>query len=316
MAVQTAPRTDDAERAPEPTAQMPATSPGLAAPAAPATALPVPVGAPVRTEEQEQQRRSLRDRLAGKVQAAAREPFAVIAHVRVVMALLLTALCLLTAAGALLFLMAWRQQQTSGLLIAQTDRLWDVWDLLAQVEQYVALAAAPIVGLWLAVATLNVRRATGRRRNPVLSVVVFAAGVVGAWVAADRVVMPALDNDDWVGTLGGLALQAVAVALPLLVLERLADAAEARHRPARVACVTTFGFLAVIEVSGSLATIEPGGTMDSWGRSGALVLIAALIEIIAVLAFSEAARALEEGTQHRYELRHRFGETVLMQAGL
>lgn len=313
MAVQTVPRTEPPAGAPEPTAAIPAAAP---APTGAPTALPVPVGAPIRTEEQERRRRSLRDRLAGAVHAAARPPYAIVARVRVVLALLLTGLCLLTAAGALLLLMAWRQEQTSGLLLTQTERMWDVWALLADIERYVALAAAPMLALWLAVATINVRRATGRRRNPIVSVVLLAVGIAGAWVAGDRVVGPALDKDDWIGTLGGLALQAVFLAVPLLVLERLADAAEARHRPARVAYATTVGFLIVLQVSGALSTIGSADDVSSWGREGALVLIAALIEIIAVLAFSEAARALEEGTQHRYELRHRFGESVLMQVGL
>ena len=107
----------------------------------------------------------------------------------------------------------------------------------------------------------------------------------------------------------------VAVALPLLVLERLADAAAARHRPGRVAAVMSLGFVVVVQLSGGLATIDRTTDLHGWGRSGALVLIAALIQVLGALAFTEAGRALEEGTQHRYELRSRFGESVLMQIG-
>jgi diacylglycerol kinase family enzyme len=135
-------------------------------------------------------------------------------------------------------------------------------------------------------------------------------------LAGREVVAEALDKDDWVGATAGIALQAVLIAISLATMERLADAAAARHRPFRVAFAMTLGYLVVLQTAGSLATIDRTTEIDGWGRAGALVLIAALIQILAVLAFTEAGRALEEGTQHRYELRHRFGESVLLQAGL
>lgn len=279
-------------------------------------ALPAPVGAPVRTDLQEQHRRTMRERLAGAVDAGARPPYAVIGPVRVLLSMLLSTLCLLTAAGALLLLMAWRQQRTDGLVANQTERMWDVWDALATIERYVAAGAAAIAIVWVAVATVNVRRATGRRRNPLVSAAAVAVGTGGVWLAGREVVAPALDSDDWIGAAAGLALQAVLLAIPLLAVERVADTAAARRRPARVAYVMALGFVAVAQISGALATIDRTTELDGWGRSGALVLIVALIEVLGVLAFGEAARALEEGTQHRYELRHRFGESVLAQIGI
>ena len=277
--------------------------------------LPAPAGAPVRTEQEERHRQTLRERLAGGVDGAARKPYPVAGHVRVTLGILLALLCLLTAAGALLLLMAWRQQQTEGLALSQTDRMWDVWDALATAERYTAAAAGAIALVWVGVSAVNVHRATGKRRNAALAVMMFGAGPLGAWVAARELVAPGLANDDWIGVAGGLALQGVAVALPLLVLERLADAAAARHRPGRVAAVMSLGFVVVVQLSGGLATIDRTTDLHGWGRSGALVLIAALIQVLGALAFTEAGRALEEGTQHRYELRSRFGESVLMQIG-
>ncbi len=300
MAVQSAPRTDGDLAAPDATQPMPATQ------------LPAPVGVPVRTEHAERHRQTLRERLAGGDHAA-RKPYPIAGHVRVVLGLLLSALCLLTAAGALLLLMAWRQESTDGLLVSQTDRMWDVWDTLATVERYTAAAAGAIALVWVGVSALNVHRATGKRRSAALAVIMFGAGLAGVWVAGAELVAPGLADDDWIGVAGGLALQAVAIALPLLVLERLADAAAARHRPGRVAAVMAIGFVAVIQLSGGLATIDRTTDLHGWGRSGALVLIAALIQVLGALAFTEAGRALEEGTQHRYELRSRFGESVLLQ---
>jgi hypothetical protein len=308
--VQVAPRSDglpppSSGAAPAPTAAMPAHP------------LPRPVDAPDAEARKEARRVSLRQRLAGGlVDAAAKPPLPVVSQVRLVLALLLAALCILTAGGAMLLLMAWRQEQTAGLLGSQADRLWDVWDVLATVERYVALTAVPVGVVWVAVAALNVRRATGRRRNPIFAAVALLVSVAGAWFAGREVVAEAIDKDDWVGATAGIALQAVLIAISLATMERLADAAAARHRPFRVAFVMTLGYLVVLQTAGSLATIDRTTEIDGWGRTGALVLIAALIQILAVLAFAEAGRALEEGTQHRYELRHRFGESVLLQAGL
>jgi hypothetical protein len=36
--------------------------------------------------------------------------------------------------------------------------------------------------------------------------------------------------------------------------------------------------------------------------------------VLGALSANEAARSIEEGTTHRYELRHRFGESLLAQA--
>jgi hypothetical protein len=266
----------------------------------------------------EAQRASLRERLAGRLtNAAAKPPLAVVGQVRLVLSVLLAGLCILTAGGALLFLMAWRQQQTSGELVgSQADRLWEVWEVLASVERVVAMTALPVAVVWIAVAAINVRRATGRRRNPVVAAAALLISAGGAWFAGREVVATALDEDDWVRVTGGIALQAVLIAVSLVAIERLVGAAAARHRPFRGAFAMTIGYLVVLQLAGSLATIDRTTEIESWGRTGALVLIAALFQILAALAFTEGARALEEGTANRYELRHRFGESVLLQSGL
>jgi len=250
------------------------------------------------------------------VDAVAKPPFGVAGVARAILSVLMGGLCMLTAAGALLLLMAWRQDQEVGLLVSQTERMWDVWDALATAERYVGMAAAGVAAVWAAVAALNVRRATGRRRSLLLAAASFPAGIAGAWLVGKEIVATALDNDDWFGVGGGFVLQAVMVAIPLLVLEGLADASQSRHRPARVAFVMTMGYLVIMQVSGALSSIDRTTEIDGWGRTGALVLVAALVQIVAALALSEAGRALEEATQNRYELRHRFGESILLQAGL
>jgi hypothetical protein len=260
---------------------------------------------------------SVRERLVGGlINATAKPPFPVVAQVRLVLATLLAALCAVTAGGAMLLLMAWRQEQTAGLAGSQTDRLWDVWDVLVTVERFVAMAAVPVGVVWIAVAAINVRRATGRRRNPVLAGVALVISTAGAWLAGREVVGPALDKDDWVGATAGIVLQAVLIFVSLATVERLADAAAARRRPFRGAFAMTLVYLVLMQAVGSLATIDRTTEIESWGRTGALVLIAALVEVLAVLAFTEGGRALEEGTANRYELRHRFGESAILHSGV
>lgn len=243
----------------------------------------------------------------------ARAPLGAVAWVRVVLAVLMGAMCLLTAGGALLMLMAWRQAEVDGLATGQTERLWDVWGVLADVERHVAFGALAVAMLWVVLATVNVRRGTANKRNPVFAAVALPVGAFGAWMVADRIVVPA---EVWWQTAYGLALEAMFIALPILALERIADAAEARHRPLRVLWVTAVGYLVTLQTLGALSTIDRTTDLDGWSRGAAFLMIATLLEMVAALAANEACRALEEGTQHRYELRHRFGESVLMQVGL
>lgn len=243
----------------------------------------------------------------------ARAPLGAVAWVRVVLAVLMGAMCLLTAGGALLMLMAWRQAEVDGLATGQTERLWDVWGVLADVERHVAFGALAVAMLWVVLATVNVRRGTANKRNPVFAAVALPVGAFGAWMVADRIVVPA---EVWWQTAYGLALEAMFIALPILALERIADAAEARHRPLRVLWVTAVGYLVTLQTLGALSTIDRTTDLDEWSRGAAFLMIATLLEMVAALAANEACRALEEGTQHRYELRHRFGEAVIAQAGL
>jgi hypothetical protein len=65
-----------------------------------------------------------------------------------------------------------------------------------------------------------------------------------------------------------------------------------------------------------LSTIDPAEAQDEWGRLGAYLLIGALLLVLGSLSANEAARAIEDGTQHRYQLRSRFSESLLAQASM
>ena len=258
-------------------------------------------------------RRSLRERWAARSHgelAAAEEPFAV-GSLRLVLATMLAALCLLTVAGAVLVLLLWQQDRASGVLTTQLERTWDLFEALRVVERWFAIALLPVATAWIAVAAVNIRRATGIRRSPLVAALSLPVGVLGAWLIGRELVA---DADDWVGRASGFVLQAIFLAIPLLALLRLAQAAEARHRPLRVAYVVGVVHLAQVQFLAALSTADQASPPEEWGRLGAYLIIGALIQVLGALSANEAARSIEEGTDHRYELRHRFGESLLAQA--
>lgn len=242
---------------------------------------------------------------------AAETPLSGASVIRFVMSVLLSALCLLTVGGAILVLLLWQQDRASGVLTSQLDRTWDIFDILRRVERVVAFAVLPVATAWIALAAVNVKRATGIRRNPIVAAASLPIGVIGAWYIGREIVDAA---DDWVGQASGVVLQAVFLAVPLLALLRVAQAAEARHRPLRATYVVAVGYIVGLQFLGGLSTVDQTSPADEWGRLGAYLIIATLLQVLGALSANEAARAIEEGTEHRYELRHRFGESLLAQA--
>lgn len=242
-----------------------------------------------------------------------REPLAGAGILRLVMSGLLFLLCLVTLAGALLMLLLWQQDRDAGVLTTQIDRTWQLFDHLRTVERLVAFGSVPIATAWMVLATLNVRRATGQRRNPAVAAATLPAALFGIWVIGAEIVAPATD---WVDRGVGLALQSACVVLPLLALERVADACEARHRPARVAAILAIGYLVHLAGLGAISNIEPTSDPERWSMLGIYLVIGALVQALGALAVNETARAIEEATGHRHGLRSRFSENVLSQAGL
>ena len=224
------------------------------------------------------------------------------------MATLLAVLCLLTAAGAILVLLLWQQDRASGVLTSQLNRTWDLFEVLREVERWFAFAVIPVAVAWTALAAINVRRATGLRRDPILAAISIPIGALGAWAVGDQVIA---ESSDWVGESAGFVLQAVIIAIPLLALERLAQAAAARQRPLRATYIMTLVFLAHMQFLGGLSTIDQTSGPDLWARLGAYLVIGALLLVVASLSANEAARAIEEATDQRYVLRHKFGESLL-----
>jgi hypothetical protein len=274
-----------------------------------------PAPGTVVAEETKPPRPSLRERLNGRRQhgelTAALEPYPGPKVLRLAMSTMLSITCLLTISGAVLMLLLWQQNRESGVLTTQVDRTWRYFGYLGEIERWIALGVVPIVVAWAVLATINVRRATGQRRSPIVAGASLLIGIGGAWFVG---VTQVADADGPVTRAVGIAIQAACLAVPLIVLERVAEAAEARHRPLRATYVIAVIFLAHLQGLGSLTTIEETDDPSKWGRLGAYLMIGGLIQVLGTLSANEAARAIEEGTEHRYQLRHRFGETLLAQA--
>lgn len=227
------------------------------------------------------------------------------------MSLLLAALAVVTVGGAILVLLLWQQERDAGVLSTQLDRTWDLFDTFRQVERWVAFGVVPVAMGWIALATLNVRRATGHRRNPIAAALSLPFGVAGIWLTGDQVIGR---SDDWLGESAGFVLQAVFLAVPWLALERVAVSAEARRGALRSTYAIAAVYLAEMQFLGGVSTIDQNAAPTEWGRLGAYLVIGALLLVLGALSANEAARAIEDGTEHRFRLRQRFGESLLHHA--
>jgi hypothetical protein len=230
---------------------------------------------------------------------------------RLAVSLLLGVLAVFTLGGGLLILLLWQEERASGVLTSQIDRAWDLFGNLQRMEVVVAYAVVPLATAWAALATLNVRRATARRCNPVIAALSIPAAVAGVWAIGAGIVAPA---DDWATAIGGLLLQALVIAVPVIVLERVATAAEGPRRPLRMTWLAAVTYLALLEGLGALSTIVPTDDPDQWARLASYLIMAALVQIFGAIAVNESFRSIEVASAHRFTLRKAFGESVLLQS--
>lgn len=244
---------------------------------------------------------------------AAKPPIPGARLLRLALGGLLFLMSLATLGGAVVVLLLWQQYRDSGVLTTQVDRAWDLVENLRLVERALAFGVVPVALAWAVLATLNARRATGQRRNPAVPALAILAGIVGVWVIGAEIVAPA---ESWIERSVGYVLQAIAVIVPLIALERVAEAAEARRRPMHVTVLLAIAGVVVLQERTGLSTIVPTDDASVWGMLGVDLVILALIQALGALAANEMARAIEEGSRHRYDLRSRFSESVLAQAGL
>ena len=218
---------------------------------------------------------------------------------RLVIVTLVAGLALLSVVGAVVTTMLWLDSGETGLLESELERTWDTLDALRAASSGVTIALLAAASAWSFVIVLNVRAASGRRRNPIIAAVAWpvAAGAVG-WIA-DRVIV-----DASIGRVVlGFAAQSAVLAVPFLVLERSAEAIEARRTPLRIVYVLAVVLLVHVQGLGGLSRLPDSVvTTTDVGRLAGYLAIGALILLCTTLAVTEACRALWRAC--RYEADH------------
>ncbi|MCU0259444.1 MAG: hypothetical protein MUE78_00355 [Ilumatobacteraceae bacterium] len=248
---------------------------------------------------------------------SSREPVPGAGLLRIALVTCLAAMTIITLAAGLLVLLLWANDRNSGLLSRQVQDTWDRVRGLADAQLLVAIAVVVFATVWFGLATYNVARASAKRRYSIAVALTLPAALVGVWLIGDRIVEP---SEEWPGEVAGVALQALVLAVPLVVYEYVASAVDARRNPARATYLIGVGSAAMIQLLEGLSTIEVGSgpgewpLADDWGRLASYLLIGALLQLVGTLFANEACRSLEDAAQLRYELRNQFTTSVLNRA--
>jgi hypothetical protein len=203
---------------------------------------------------------------------------------------LLAGAALLSLVGAGLVAMLWFDSRDTGVLPAQRQRALDALDALEAASRGVTFSLLVAVSAWTFVTVLNVRLATGRRRNPVIAALAWPAAAVAIWSIADRVVVDAA-----VGTVMlGFAAQAAVLGVPFLVLARSAETIGARRTPLRMVYALGVVLLVQVQGLGGLSNLTDAVTTTDVGRLAGYLALGALIQLCSTLAVTEACRAMSD----------------------
>ena len=171
---------------------------------------------------------------------------------------------------------------------------WDSLDALRAASVGVIVALLLAVVAWTLLTVINVRRTSGRRFNPLFAATCWPAAAVAVWWIADRMIVG--------GSVGsvvlGLGAQAAVLALPFLVLERIADAVGARRSPIRIVYVLGVVLLVHVQGLGGLMRLPDSATTTEIGRLAGYLAIGALIQLCSTLAVTDACHALSRTCRH------------------
>ncbi|MFN3255527.1 MAG: hypothetical protein ACE37B_07515 [Ilumatobacter sp.] len=218
---------------------------------------------------------------------------------RLALVIAIAALVLLSTVAAIVMFLFWRESSDGLLLQSQQDRAWDALAALRRVERLFALGLLGVTSVWAFVTVLNARVASGRRRNPVLAAVAWPAAAAGIWAIGSRVG----DSDDTMVVVAGFALQAAVAYVPFFFVERAAVSVGARRQPVRLAYA--LGVILLVHVQGlaGLSTLDVSSPADRFGRLAGYLALAALIELLSMLAVTEASRLVTRGARQEAD-RH------------
>jgi len=210
---------------------------------------------------------------------------------------LLAGLALLSLVGAVVMFLFWQESNDNELLQSQIDRAWDTIAALHRAERVVALILVGAAMVWTFVAVLNVRLASGRRRNPLIAALSWPAVVAGLLMLSDSMII-----DQPTGSvIRGFAAQAAILYIPFFILERSAAAVGARRTPMRIAYVLGVVLLVYIQGLGGLSSISSSAADAQYGRLAGYLVLGALVQLLATLAVTDACRAITEASAREAE---------------
>jgi hypothetical protein len=195
--------------------------------------------------------------------------------------------------------MFWLETRDGGLLPSEGRRAWDAIAVLHDGARVIGFALVVLASIWTFVAVANVRMASGRRRNPIIAAASWPAVAFGFWALADRFVV-----DQAIGVMIlGFAAQAVVLYVPFFLLERAADAVDARRTPLRIAYLAGVVLVVYLQALGGLTTIQESPDAD-FGRLAGFLALGALLQALSTLAVTEACRTIEVATQYETDLHN------------
>ncbi|MEM9746881.1 MAG: hypothetical protein AAF945_09325 [Actinomycetota bacterium] len=214
---------------------------------------------------------------------------------------LTAALVLVSIVGALVMFLFWQESRDGVVLPGQRTRAWDALAALRDVEQILALGLVGVAVVWTLVVVLNVRLSTGRRRNPLIAAASWPAA---AWVVIT--LAQRIDDDTSGGELllifGG---QILAIAVPFFLLSRAALTVGAQIGPIRVVGALVAVLVVHLQGLGGLSTIGVESDLARFGPLAGYLALAALLELLAVIAVSESSRVLVDGARAERD-KHNF----------
>lgn len=213
---------------------------------------------------------------------------------QLVIVTLVAGLALLSLVGAIVTGLLWMETRDVGVIPAERQRAWEALDALRAASTGVGAALLATAVVWMLVTVVNVRRISGRQFTPVVAVLCLPLATFAVWRIADRMIVDASIGR----VIAGFAAQAAVLAVPLVVLERYAEAIGARRTPLRIVYVLAVVLLVHVQGLGGLLRLPESVTSTEIGRLAGYLAIGALIQLCSTLAVTDACRAISQTCRH------------------
>jgi hypothetical protein len=214
--------------------------------------------------------------------------------VRFTLVVLVAGLALLGMIGAAVMLLFWLDMRNGVVLPSQRDRAREMLDVLASTARVVGVAIGALTVGWTFVAVLNARLASGRRRNPIVAALAWPAAAVAIWMLDDR-----LTTDPSIAvTIAVLCAEAAVLYVPFLLIERAADAVEARRTPVRILYIFVVVLLIYTEALMTFTAVTDAATSREFGRLSGFLLLGAVVVLASTLVITEACRSIAMSTEY------------------